>query len=415
MALLTGTIAHGQVNRWINGSSGFWETGSNWSAGSPSSAHSLFITNATSKFVTLDNETVDNAPSTLNVSNLTVSAPLGSTNTLDLFDMLGAISPKPLRIANTCRIDARGALSLDTSELRIGEKPNGKLVVNGMVEVVLGQLAVTNSSGDAELLIEDGTVRFDGGTMTVNHLVATNGAPSVMVFRRGTLRTAATAVANTQTFVVGYGTQAALINLLGGTHSFANGLVITNNAALTGCGTITGATINHGSITATCTMASLVFDGPVTNHATIAAGTGAQLHFAGPVVNAGLIDASAGAVVFDSSVTNVNGGMVTLDALDDADRDGFTNSEEETAGTNPLSASSYPAVVEIALSGNDVVVLIASVTGRLYQLAGRDEWDGGEWTDIGSALPGTNGALQLTDPGGASHTHRNYHVRITSP
>jgi hypothetical protein len=407
--------AHGQVNRWISPTHGFWETGTNWSAGRPSSGHSLFITNAISKFVTIDNGTVDDAPSSLTVSNLTMSAPLGTTNTLDMFDTFGAVTPVPLRIRNTCTIGTRAVLSVDTSEIRIGELTNGKLIVNGSVDVVVGRLAVTNSSANAELLIQAGTLTFNGGTMTTDRLVATNSAQSVMMFRRGTLHTRATTVANDNPFVVGNGTQNAVMNLLGGVHSFADTLVITNNAALTGCGTLVGTVINHGTITASCAMASFIFDGPVTNHGTITAGAGTLLDFRGPVVNSRFIDASAGSVVFELGITNVNGGTVLLDINGDADQDGFSNADEDTAGTDPLGASSFPGISEITHSGDDVVVKIFSAVGRVYRLEWRDSPTEGDWAEADGPVAGTGGLLELTDLGGGENPQRVYRVTISLP
>jgi hypothetical protein len=60
-------------------------------------------------------------------------------------------------------------------------------------------------------------------------------------FSSGTLVvTQATTVANGAAFIVGNGTQPATLQLDGGTHSFANGLVISANATLKGTGTVLG-------------------------------------------------------------------------------------------------------------------------------------------------------------------------------
>jgi hypothetical protein len=92
-----------------------------------------------------------------------------------------------------------------------------------------------------------GTLQLNSGTVTVNSLFATNGASSVVQFNGGTLRSAGTTVSNGVLFIVGNGTQSATLDLLGGTHSFANGLTISSNATLTGEGTLlTPLTISSG-------------------------------------------------------------------------------------------------------------------------------------------------------------------------
>jgi len=52
--------------------------------------------------------------------------------------------------------------------------------------------------------------------------------------------------------VVGDGSTPATLQLLGGTYSFADGLVVANNATVTGCGTILGSITNHGTIATNC-------------------------------------------------------------------------------------------------------------------------------------------------------------------
>jgi hypothetical protein len=61
--------------------------------------------------------------------------------------------------------------------------------------------------------------------------------------------------------------------LLGGTYSFANGLVISNNATVTGCGTILGTINNFGTLATNCASAG------VTITAATKAGTTATVFF----------------------------------------------------------------------------------------------------------------------------------------
>src|SRR6059036_3484878 len=84
------------TNSWTDGS-GKWEMNGNWSAGIPTSANAVtVITNGGNNTVTIDAATT-NFFSTMTISNLLLSAPVNSTNTLFL-NNAGFIIP--LRIFN---------------------------------------------------------------------------------------------------------------------------------------------------------------------------------------------------------------------------------------------------------------------------------------------------------------------------
>jgi hypothetical protein len=89
---------------------------------------------------------------------------------------------------------------------------------------------------DGDMVIT-GTLSQAGGTLTVDRLVATNGAASIVNFTGGTLNTKGTTITNGTAFTVGNGASAALLNLEGGAHAFANGLVLNTNAAFVVGGT----------------------------------------------------------------------------------------------------------------------------------------------------------------------------------
>src|SRR5437762_3172902 len=102
------------TNLWTNSVSGLWRTGSNWSSGVPpdSTFAYILITNAGTKTVTIDATT----PLTnLAITNLTISAPAGSTNTLALVD---ATTNLPLQLSRALIVDRRGALYITNSALR---------------------------------------------------------------------------------------------------------------------------------------------------------------------------------------------------------------------------------------------------------------------------------------------------------
>jgi len=92
---------------------------------------------------------------------------------------------------------------------------------------------------------------LNAGTITTDNLLLTN-ASGRFIFNGGTLNTRSTSVANGAAFVLGNGVAAATLHMDGGTHSFANGLIISSNATLKGCGTIIGTIVNHGSIATNC-------------------------------------------------------------------------------------------------------------------------------------------------------------------
>lgn len=117
----------------------------------------------------------------------------------------------------------------------------GSLTIAGGALVLSGDLAVGSSLGST------GQVVLSGGSLTVSNLVLTNNTGQFQ-FNGGTLTTAGTMVTNGSPFIVGDGVTPALFYLNGGTHSFANGLVISSNATLAGCGTIVGTLVNHGTI-----------------------------------------------------------------------------------------------------------------------------------------------------------------------
>jgi subtilase-type serine protease len=125
-----------------------------------------------------------------------------------------------------------------------------------------GLLVVTNSGGTATFKVGAngrGTFTLIGGSIMADNFFANNGASSTFNFNGGTLNTRSTTVSNGSPFIVGNGTSSATLNLLGGTHSFANGLTISSNAVLSGKGSI------QGGLTLAGTLAPGNSPGVVTN------------------------------------------------------------------------------------------------------------------------------------------------------
>lgn len=311
------------TNNWTFAGSGKWETAARWSAGVPISTDTAnLITNATTKAVTNDAMTVlSNAVNgCMTISNLIMSAPSGVTNTLFL-NNAGVVTPvTPLHILNSLILNSNTVVAVSNSALVVNNSfIVGNAGANNRLAVTLGSLSVTNAAGTGVLDIRRGTFTFAGDLPAPNHpdpstvdqLLLTNGANSVMTFNAGTLQSGATFVTNTQPFVVGNATNTAIYHLLGGIHSFNDGARIRSNSFLTGCGTISGTVVvdSNATVLADC-GGTLTFTGSVTNNGSMQARNGTTLEAYGTVVNNGRITAFLGYTNFHGTFIN-NGTVVT--------------------------------------------------------------------------------------------------------
>lgn len=159
--------AWAQVNSWTGPVSAPWES-MNWSLGVlPDSMQSIMITNAGYKAVGISPSTVANYPSSMTVSNLTVSAPTNGYNTL-LLNYSGTATP--LDVLDGCTIGTNGAIvnlyaafELQ-SELMIDggqyvEQGGVTIATNNIVFIEGGVLDLTNA-------IFEGSIELAGGTAT---------------------------------------------------------------------------------------------------------------------------------------------------------------------------------------------------------------------------------------------------------
>ncbi len=126
--------AHAQNNSWRDGS-GKWETSTNWSLGFPPSGTDSadYITNASSKVVTVDSITSSSFPATMTISNLILSATAGQTNTLRIMNA----DSTPF-IMNTLLVGQGGFLLVSNTSLTIA---SAETITNGTM-VVLNTTAV---------------------------------------------------------------------------------------------------------------------------------------------------------------------------------------------------------------------------------------------------------------------------------
>jgi T5SS/PEP-CTERM-associated repeat protein len=201
----------------------------------------------------------------------------------------------------------------------------GASLSTGRVSVAGGTITVTNPAGTAMVSVPNGGLTLSGGSLTADNLFLTN-ATGQFVFNGGALNSQNATVANGSPFVVGDGVAAATLHMNGGTLSFANGLIISSNATLNGCGTIIGAIINHGLIATNC------------------AGALAQ-----PTITGVTKAATTNAIAF----TTVNGQNYTLEFK------------------NALSDATWTAILPSVTGNGSVMTLIdttATVPARFYRV-----------------------------------------------
>ena len=263
----------------------------------------------------------------------------------------------------------------------------------GTIQITAGTVNVTNQNSTGQLVVGQqgqGTFLQSGGTMTVDQLFAVNGTNSVFTFNSGSFNSRGTTVSNAQTFVVGDGLNAATYQLLGGVHSFTDGLRVRSNAVVTGCGTINGAGVVDagGTITSSCGAGTtLTFTGIVTNNGVLLAVNGGTLEFYSPVVNNGLINAFSGHTNFHAGL--VNNGVV-------------------------LTSNSLPKIVSISLASSNVNIQFTTFSNLMHYVEYNSNLVNGSWIAL-TGFTGTGGIMSHTDPGAATLTQRFYRVHLVVP
>jgi T5SS/PEP-CTERM-associated repeat protein len=165
----------------------------------------------------------------------------------------GLVEADSLLVAGGITNTAIGLLTMGGGQLMLSSRLSvgAPLLSTGQVSIAAGAIFVTNGSSSAFVSVPNGALTLNGGSITTDSLWLTNSTGTV-VFNGGVLNTRNTTVANGAAFVVGNGITPATLYLNGGTHSFANGLTISPNATLAGCGTIIGPISNFGTIATNC-------------------------------------------------------------------------------------------------------------------------------------------------------------------
>jgi len=349
-----------------------------------------------------------NVQSTLEVGWQAGGNTLTVTNGATVFDFVGRIGVNSSN--NVAVVAGNGARWLNRDNLLIGDSgsSNALLIASGgfvtaqnlyvgatsnsvgnRLDIFSGTLNVTNGTSTGALAVRGGTLTFAGGVILADRLYLTNGLNSVFTFNAGTLSSGGAAVTNSQLFTVGDGISAARYHLLGGTHSFANGLRIRSNGTLSGCGTVIGnVTVDLGGLVLGDCGGMVTFTGILTNNGTLRVINGGTLEAYGTVVNNGTIDAINGNTNFHGLFIN-NGTVLN---------------------------SKSPAISQASKSGQDFLVQIPSVVGHTYRLQYTVSLTPTNWINTASPQSGTGGILTFTDFGGATNTPaRFYHIQVTAP
>jgi hypothetical protein len=137
--------ALGATNTWT-GASGAWQDGTQWSLGVPPSRndHIDFITNAGVRTVVVDYSTSHMYPSTMGISNLTLSVPFG-TNGLNTLYLSNTTYATPLNITNSLTVGLGGALYLSNSALAFPAPGVSSLYDDGQVTLSNSWIYATNA------------------------------------------------------------------------------------------------------------------------------------------------------------------------------------------------------------------------------------------------------------------------------
>ncbi|MCG3130708.1 MAG: hypothetical protein FLDDKLPJ_01479 [Phycisphaerae bacterium] len=102
----------------------------------------------------------------------------------------------------------------------------------------LAKVTVSNLNGDAVLDVRRGILEINGGAVKADQLLVATGASGTVSFPQGALEPKKTVVGNGSEFVVGDGTNKAVIILNGADHSFANGLRIKDKSEVHAAGKV---------------------------------------------------------------------------------------------------------------------------------------------------------------------------------
>jgi T5SS/PEP-CTERM-associated repeat protein len=174
LAVLTPSLQAAD-NVWTNLSGSFWDTIGAWSLGiRPTNSHNVFITNATTKTVTIDSTTSGSYPASLTIYNLSLWGPAGTINTLYLNNSGMAV---PLTVSNDFTLSTGGVLRIANGAVNVLSSGSGQFAVDGVARLDTGTITVTNSLTVIGNYGE-GTVTNSAGLMSLRDVKVGNAAGS---------------------------------------------------------------------------------------------------------------------------------------------------------------------------------------------------------------------------------------------
>lgn len=328
----------------------------------------------------------------------------------------GMLLAEGLNVAVPASNTAFGALTLagGTTVLSSNLLVGNTVFTNASVLMTGGNLVITNASRDAHANVVSGTMTVTGGDVTLDELRLTNGTGR-LYFHGGVVRSRRTVVRHGSPFTVGDGVTPTEFILEGGVHEFADGLIISPNAIVSGCGTILGPIVNNGTLLATnCPGGPAITVQPVS--ALGAPGGTASLAVTatgdGPLSyqwRRGLPAAGA------TNIPGATSATLTLTNLSAADAGDYHVLVSNPAGGVLSSNATLTVLGDISLqmtleNGNACVFRFTSLIGRSYTVEFKDSLNDLLWDSLPS-LPGTGGLLSITNVVTNSPT-RFYRLRI---
>jgi T5SS/PEP-CTERM-associated repeat protein len=279
----------------------------------------------------------------------------------------------------------------------------------GQVLMTGGDFSVMNDGQTAYSSVPSGTMTINGGMFTTDHLFLTNSTGHI-AFNGGIVRTRGTTVSNGAPFVVGNGAQPANLHLLGGTHFFANGLVISSNATLTGCGVVIGTITNRGTIATNCAgmppnisqqpSSQTVTQGATALFSVVASGD-PPLHYQWQLGGLTIPDATNSMfTIAKAQPTNGGNYQVVVSNM----------SGSVTSVVATLKVLVQPALTNAVLVGTNLSFSFQSVTGLSYTIEYKTNLTDAAWIPLRTETG--NGSLFTITDNVTAAASRFYRIRV---
>jgi T5SS/PEP-CTERM-associated repeat protein len=266
------------------------------------------------------------------------------------------------------------------------------------------------------------------GVLVTDQLLLTNGANCIFNFEGGEVDTRQTTVSNTFAFTVGNGTNTATLNLLGGLHSFANGVLISSNAFLTGTGTNAGNVSCAGTVSpgGSNSIASLFITGNYTQSVSgafnvaiggLAAGTlFDQLNVTGTAALAGTLNVTftngfnpqPGEAFRILTYGSHSGTFSTANGLRASN--GLLLTAQYNSTNLTLIAANVLSLQSVHLTGTNFTFDISTVTGSTYVVEYTDSLSPPAWHTLQTVVG--DGTLHTITDAITASTQRFYRVRV---